>query len=107
VIVRVALRYWWLQKRDRSKRWKPTPAEWERAHRKTGRSTYRLATGVAPDSIARSICESSSMSSPHSSRSSSSSRAKRNRRSESAQTSPAIPSISASRKISPPASAPR
>ena len=46
VIVRVALRYWWLQKRDRWRRWTPTPAAWESAHRKTGRSIYRLATGL-------------------------------------------------------------
>jgi ubiquinone biosynthesis protein len=46
VIVQVALRYWWLQRRDRWKRWKPTPEAWERAHAKTGRSIYRLATGL-------------------------------------------------------------
>jgi ubiquinone biosynthesis protein len=46
VIVRVALRYWWLMKRDRWKRWKPSPAAWERAHAKTGKAIYNLATGL-------------------------------------------------------------
>lgn len=46
VIATVALRYWWLQRRDKWKRWKPSPEAWERAHRKTGTAIYRLATGL-------------------------------------------------------------
>src|SRR5262245_16125064 len=44
VIASVALRYWWLQRRERWKRFKPTPAAWERAHAKTGAAIYKLAT---------------------------------------------------------------
>jgi ubiquinone biosynthesis protein len=40
VIAVVAIRYWWLGKRH------APPAKWERAHAKTGRAIYRLATGL-------------------------------------------------------------
>jgi ubiquinone biosynthesis protein len=41
VIATVALRYWWLQKR------RSAPQEaWQRAHAKTGRAIYGLATGL-------------------------------------------------------------
>lgn len=46
MIAFAAWRYWWLLRRDRWKRWKPTPAAWDRAHRKTGTAIYRLATGM-------------------------------------------------------------
>src|SRR5258706_1907371 len=44
VIAVVAIRYAWLQRRDRWKRWKPSAEAWDRAHRKTGAAIYRLAT---------------------------------------------------------------
>lgn len=45
VIAAAALRYWWLQKRERWRpAWRPTQAAWDRAHRKTGRAIYGLAT---------------------------------------------------------------
>jgi ubiquinone biosynthesis protein len=43
VIATVALRYFWLLRRDRGTR-KPTAEQWERAHRKTGGAIYKLAT---------------------------------------------------------------
>jgi len=46
VILAVALRYWWLQRRAKWSRWQPSPERWERAHRKTGRAIYGLATGL-------------------------------------------------------------
>jgi ubiquinone biosynthesis protein len=46
VIASVAMRYWWLQRRARWKRWQPTPEVWARAHAKTGRAIYRLATSM-------------------------------------------------------------
>jgi ubiquinone biosynthesis protein len=44
VIATVAWRYFWLQKRERWRWWKPTPADWDRAHTRTGTAIYRLAT---------------------------------------------------------------
>jgi ubiquinone biosynthesis protein len=44
VIAVVALRYGWLQWRGRRRWWRPTAASWQRAHTKTGRAIYRLAT---------------------------------------------------------------
>ncbi len=44
VIAMVALRYLWLQRRERWQRFKPDQAAWDRAHAKTGRSIYKLAT---------------------------------------------------------------
>jgi len=44
VIATVAWRYFWLQKRDGWKRWRPTQQAWERAHAKTGTAIYKLAT---------------------------------------------------------------
>ena len=46
MILAVALRYWWLQRRAKWSRWQPSPERWERAHRKTGRAIYGLATGL-------------------------------------------------------------
>jgi ubiquinone biosynthesis protein len=46
VIASVALRYWWLQRRERWRRLRPSPAAWERAHAKTGRAILGLATGL-------------------------------------------------------------
>ena len=40
VIATVALRYWWLQRRQ------PAQAAWDRAHEKTGQAIYRLATDL-------------------------------------------------------------
>jgi len=45
VIFAGVLRYAWLQLRGRLP-WKPSRAAWDRAHRRTGRSIYRLATGM-------------------------------------------------------------
>jgi len=44
VILAVALRYWWLQRRAKWRRWQPSPERWERAHRKIGQAIYGLAT---------------------------------------------------------------
>ncbi|MBA3461816.1 MAG: AarF/ABC1/UbiB kinase family protein [Deltaproteobacteria bacterium] len=45
MIAGAALRYWWLQKRERWRpKWRPSQAAWDRAHRKTGRAIYGLAT---------------------------------------------------------------
>ncbi|MFN0250950.1 MAG: ABC1 kinase family protein [Kofleriaceae bacterium] len=44
VIAFAAIRYWWLLRRDNTKRWKPSQAAWDRAHAKTGKAIYRLAT---------------------------------------------------------------
>jgi predicted unusual protein kinase regulating ubiquinone biosynthesis (AarF/ABC1/UbiB family) len=46
VIVAAVLRYTWLRWRKRLPWVKPTPASWDRAHAKTGRAIYRLATGM-------------------------------------------------------------
>jgi len=46
VIATVAWRYWWLQKRERLARWRPTSDDWDRAHARTGASIYRLATAL-------------------------------------------------------------
>jgi ubiquinone biosynthesis protein len=40
------MRYTWLRWRTRLPWVKPTPASWDRAHAKTGRAIYRLATGL-------------------------------------------------------------
>ncbi len=39
-------RYLWLMFRDRLPFWKPSEAEWNRAHRRTGESIYNLATSL-------------------------------------------------------------
>jgi len=44
VIFVAAWRYWWLLRRERWKRWRPTQAAWDRVHGKTGAAIYRLAT---------------------------------------------------------------
>jgi ubiquinone biosynthesis protein len=44
VIVSAVLRYFWLRARERLPGLKPTQASWDRAHRKTGQSIYKLAT---------------------------------------------------------------
>ncbi|HEY5927864.1 MAG TPA: AarF/UbiB family protein [Kofleriaceae bacterium] len=46
VIAVVAWRYYWLQKREGWKRWRPTQEAWDRAHGKTGKAIYRLATNL-------------------------------------------------------------
>jgi ubiquinone biosynthesis protein len=44
VIAFAAIRYWWLLRRENTKRWKPSQAAWDRAHTKTGKAIYGLAT---------------------------------------------------------------
>ena len=45
MIAAAALRYWWLLKRERWRpSWRPSRAAWDRAHAKTGRAIYGLAT---------------------------------------------------------------
>jgi ubiquinone biosynthesis protein len=46
VIAFTFLRYLWLLARERVRWLRPSEAAWERAHARTGRSIYRLATGL-------------------------------------------------------------
>src|SRR5689334_23150694 len=45
VIIASVLRYAWLRVRPKLP-WKPSQAAWDRAHARTGRAIYRLATGL-------------------------------------------------------------
>ncbi len=45
-LLAAVMRYRWLMFRDRVGFFRPSPKAWERAHRRTGRAIYRLATGL-------------------------------------------------------------